>query len=164
MRTLLLGLLLMLSSALIALLVVARLPGFEHAPIANARTVAHFTGTVVLVPMLASWLCAEAFRLIRRPRLLEPGVGGFVNRLLAGAVIGLLTLPLAAALLVLYENHVSDWLLTAGAAALATVAVLMFARRVKTGRCIACEYDLAGVTTATQGLCPECGHVLFKAV
>jgi hypothetical protein len=162
MKNLLLGVLVVLAGALAVLAAIANLPSEGGYQISQQGTVFHFAGTLLVVPMLAAWLTAEVIRLMRRPRVLDARVPGFAGRFVRGMVIGLIALTVSTALLVLFENNVSDWLLSAGGMVLAMSAGVMLTGSIRAGRCVRCEYDLAGVTPASKGLCPECGCDLLK--
>ncbi|HZW05893.1 MAG TPA: hypothetical protein VFF65_02125 [Phycisphaerales bacterium] len=114
--------------------------------------------TLGLVPLLAAWLAAEVVRLVRAPKVLC-GSAGAARRLVAGLTAGLVSCVTGALAVVLLEraDGGAAWLLMGGSAFGSTFLVLCLARRNRRGHCRRCDYDLAGVTPAASGRCPECG-------
>lgn len=107
-------------------------------------------------------------------RLLQPSARGEFLRLLLGASassLGLLfgaVLPAVRAMgddVLRYALDMHAMWLEWGALALGPViaGVLMacLLPRVKRGTCTGCGYDLAQMTVACKGRCPECGHDQF---
>ena len=68
---------------------------------------------------------------------------------------------LAMALLDKYT--IPDAALTAAAAALTTILVILPTARIRKGECLHCRYSLAGATLTSKGLCTECGERLGAA-
>lgn len=114
--------------------------------------------TLGLVPLLATWAAAELARSLRAPRLLTP-YAGKAKRAVSGLTAGVVSSCVGALAVVLLEPTTGGaaWLLMGVSAFLATFALLWLARPLKRGHCRRCEYDLAGVTPAAHGRCPECG-------
>ncbi|MFT3687143.1 MAG: hypothetical protein QM783_19840 [Phycisphaerales bacterium] len=114
--------------------------------------------TLGLVPLLAVWAGAELMRALRRPRVLTR-YSHPLKRMLTGLTIGLIGSSLGALAVVMLEpaNGGYAWLLMGLGSLVATAGVLWFARRTARGKCLRCDYDLAGVTVAAAGKCPECG-------
>lgn len=114
--------------------------------------------TLGLVPMLSTWAAAETIRLLRKPKLLTSHSHP-LKRLLLGLTIGLTASATGALLVVLLEPNGGGlaWLLMAASALISTSILLWFTRRTRPGHCRRCDYDLAGVTIAAHGKCPECG-------
>lgn len=114
--------------------------------------------TLGLVPFLAAWAGAELVRAVRSPRVLTRYAHP-LKRLLTGLVIGLVGSAVGALAVVLLEpaNGGYAWLLMGGSSLAAAVALLAFAKPTPRGHCPRCAYDLAGVTVAAEGKCPECG-------
>jgi hypothetical protein len=114
--------------------------------------------TLGLVPLLAAWAGAEIVRFVRRPRVLTAHSHP-LKRLLTGLTIGVVGSAVGALAVVMLEPAEGGyaWLLMGLSSLAASVVVLTCSRRVSRGRCARCEYDLAGVTVAAHGRCPECG-------
>lgn len=121
--------------------------------------------TLGLVPLLSTWAAAELVRLLRAPKLLTPHAG-VVKRIVAGLTAGLISCATGALTIVLLEppNGGLGWLMMGVCAFVSTTLVLLPAKRIRRGHCRRCDYDLAGVTTAAHGKCPECGLDLMAAV
>ncbi|HYD01919.1 MAG TPA: hypothetical protein VEB22_11895 [Phycisphaerales bacterium] len=116
------------------------------------------TLTLGLVPLFSAWAAAEVMRIVRSPKVLSEG-SGMSRRLLAGLTAGLVSSATGALAVVTLEPNGGGraWLLMGASAFASTIAVLAFAKRRKRGHCRRCDYDLAGVTPAARGRCPECG-------
>lgn len=114
--------------------------------------------TLGLVPFLATWAGAEMIRAARSPRILTRHAHP-LKRLLTGLTIGLVGTAAGALAVVLLEpvNGGWAWLLMGLSALGTTVVFLVMSKSNPRGRCPRCDYDLAGVTIAAQGKCPECG-------
>lgn len=130
----------------------------------NNPWVLSFALSVFVVPVACAWACVELVRLLRRPRILEPVASSRIARFFRGLLAGLLGLILLTGLLLYgeanYRMRWDNYYLTVITAAPAALIGTLLSRRVRSGTCPQCRYDLSGITIASQGKCPECGNML----
>lgn len=116
---------------------------------------------VVVLPgtLLAAWAAFEVVCLIRRrpPRLLDARVKAPIRRVIAGSLVGVLSLCASIILAAYFDNRVPDAVLLGGGTFIACFAAAMCWRRVKPLHCPACNYDLRDSLSPTMRKCPECG-------
>jgi hypothetical protein len=120
--------------------------------------------TLGLVPLLATWFAAELARFWRSPKVLTSNAG-VAKRMFTGFIVGLVSCGTGTIAVVLLEPETGGlgWLLMGSCAFVSTSLLLAFAKPVRSGHCRRCDYNLAGVTPAAGGRCPECGLDLMAA-
>jgi hypothetical protein len=115
--------------------------------------------TGAMVPVLAIWLVAELTNAVSPRRLFEGRVRALWRRLVAGGIAGALGACAGVVTLALLDSELSDALLMGLTAAAAGAMVVLPMRRRRPGRCVHCDYDLAGsMLLRGEPRCPECGE------
>lgn len=127
----------------------------------SSRDVELWAGIVFVLPCVCAAMVAQGMQLVSPRRVLDARAGLRVGGLVRGVVVSVMGLVFAAAGVYFSEVWWVDLCAIGGASALAAVLVLVVAARSKAGECAKCRYDLAGVTLATGGKCPECGVELM---
>ena len=116
-----------------------------------------------LLPVLGAWAACELLRLARPVRLLDARITGVLGRFAAGIGAGLIGFALTLLAVEFVQGVWPEAALTTGAGFLGAGLIASFSSRIRPGRCVQCQYDLASITTATRGKCPECGSSLCGA-
>ncbi|MGH7130716.1 MAG: hypothetical protein ACREJO_02075 [Phycisphaerales bacterium] len=116
-----------------------------------------------LLPILGAWAACELLRLARPVRLLDLRISGLFGRFATGIGAGVIGFVLTLLAVEFINGVWWEATLTTGAGFLAAGLVALFSSRIRPGRCTQCQYDLASITTATRGKCPECGSSLCGA-
>jgi hypothetical protein len=115
-----------------------------------------------LVPTVCAWLGAEAARLRRTPRLLDPRLRRRLAPAALGLALGAASLAVASVALVYAPDQAPDAAVTGASSLLVCFLAVLPLPRVRAGVCIACGYDLAGATPDQRGRCPECGADVMR--
>lgn len=112
-----------------------------------------------LVPTMTTWIVAEITHALTPRRVFDRRLFMPVRRVVLGLLSGVIGSVLGVIVMALLDNSaIPDAALTAAAAAVATVLVILPIDRVRKGVCVYCGYSLAGATPAAGGVCSECGQ------
>lgn len=109
-------------------------------------------------PIGAAWLTAELLApLLKRRRVLNPAFSWWLPQFVRGLIAGVAGIGAAWTFRAWFDGTTYDWAIMAGMAAAGSASALLLSRRVRSGACLSCGYDLRGLTEASRGRCPECG-------
>ena len=121
--------------------------------------------TTLVLPVASAWVGAEAARFMRPVRILATRDSSALCRMAAGGMAGILGCMFTLGAVVYFSEPIAsrgDSWFTGPIAALTAFLVVLPWPRVRRGTCRGCAYDLAALTPACKGLCPECGTDLMK--
>ena len=107
-----------------------------------------------VVPIASTWVAFEAWQLLRPARSLDPKAHRPIRPAAYGMLTGLLSVGLTIVTFALGAPGKLDTVILGSASACATSLVLLALRRVRTDRCVRCDYSTLGLSGPR---CPECG-------
>lgn len=125
--------------------------------------VLYFIAAAWAIPITCAWLAAELVNFVLPKRILAGDASTRPRRLIAGLASGLLGVGLSVIAMAYVPENMPEALVTGAAGAAGALCIVLLLPRVHKGRCRKCDYDLAGITPAAAGKCPECGLEVMLA-
>lgn len=123
----------------------------------DGTLVSHYIVTAWAIPIICAWLAAELVNFILPKRVLMRHASTKPRRLVAGLFAGGIGAGAAVVAMAYAPETLPEAVVTGAAGALGSLLIVLLLPRVHKGRCRRCDYDLAGITPAAAGKCPECG-------
>lgn len=114
--------------------------------------------TLVLIPLMCAWLTTIAIHYRWPRRSLTRYPGAFRSAAMLGFVSGIAAMTATGLLLWIGDGRAPDGAITAASSILTTMVTLVACKKVQTGLCTTCGYNITA--SVDFGRCPECGKAI----